>query len=169
MNRSTLLYILIFSLMLNAAVVGSAVVLWWKKPAQASESSLCLKSVQQFIKEDLKLDAAKTVQLIAMANRKREEIQNLRISMQALRSEMMELISAESLDEAAVEHRLVQMDQMQFQVRRSGIGTLTQIAQMLGPEDRKEFGAYLKQRICGCGPLSPGGRKGPFEEDSGGR
>ncbi|MBI5251989.1 MAG: periplasmic heavy metal sensor [Desulfomonile tiedjei] len=161
MNRSALLYVLIFSLMLNAAVLGSAAVVWWKRPAEASESSLSSKSVQQFIKEELKLEAAKADELRTKVKSEREEIDKLRSKILSLRSELMESITAENIEPSEVESKLSQMDQLQFQVRRAGVGILSQVAQSLGPEDRKKFRAYLKERMIGCGPM---GGKSPFGE-----
>ncbi len=166
MTRSSIIYVLIFSLILNAAVICSAAFIWWKRPAQASDSPPPVKSVQQFIKEDLKLETAKSDELVNKIKSEREEIYKLRSEIQSLRSELIETITAEKLDPSAVENRMSQMDQLQFQIRRTGIGILSQIAQSLGQEDRKKFGAYLKERMIGCGPF---GGRGPFGELTGGR
>ncbi len=164
MTKSSIIYVLIFSLILNAAVVCSAAIVWWKRPAQASDSPL--KSVQQFIKEDLKLESAKSDELVNKIKIDRDEIYRLRSEIQSLRSELIETITAEKPDPSAVENKMSHMDRLQFQIRRTGIGILSQIAQSLGPEDRKKFGTYLKERMTGCGPL---GGRGPFGEFTGGR
>jgi len=166
MNKSAFLYVLIFSLVLNAAMIGSALSIWWKRPAQASELASESKSVQQFIKEDLRLEPAKSDEILDKINRGRDRIRGLRDNIQALRSELMDAITADNLDPSVIEAKLAGMDKAHVQIRRTGVGILTQTAQLLGPEDRKKFGAYLKDRMSGCGPL---GGKGPFGELTGGR
>ena len=166
MTKSSIIYVMIFSLILNAAVICSAAFVWWKRSAQASDTPPPLKSVQQFIREDLKLETTKSDELVNKIKSDREEIYQLRSEIQSLRSDLIESITAEKPDPSAVENGISQMDRLQFRIRRTGVGILSQIAQSLGPEDRKKFGTYLKERMIGCGPL---GGRGPFGEFTGGR
>lgn len=162
MNRTAVLYVLIFSLMLNAAAIGSAAFFWWKSLAHASEVPSTSKSLEQFIREDLKLEPSKAEGLMNTMNRRRDEIQKLRSNVRFLRSALMETITSESVNPSDVDNRLSEMGNMQLQIRRACIGTLSEIARSLESEDRKRFGIYLKGRICGCSPMNPVGSAGPL-------
>jgi Spy/CpxP family protein refolding chaperone len=161
-NRTVLVSILAFSLALNVATALTLCFSLWKGQAQAAEIALGQKPMRKFLQEDLTLSGDRAAHLLKMVDQKRSGLQELRRALESARSEMMDLVSAPSVDWSAVSAKVEAMNRIQGEIRYETVRTIADISGSLSPEDRKRFGAYLQARACVCGPSGPGFGKGPF-------
>jgi Spy/CpxP family protein refolding chaperone len=162
MKRTSLIYLLTFSLALNGATAATLAFLWWNGQAQATEISLAQKPVTNFLRQDLSLTAEQTSQVIEQIDRTKPQFLKLRNLMDLKRSEMMRLISTTPVCEAAVESKVNDINRIQGELRHLAVGTVIRLVESLPREAKIKFGAYLQERgrICdGCGP---GTARGPF-------
>jgi Spy/CpxP family protein refolding chaperone len=164
MKRTSLVYLLTFSLALNGATAATLAFLWWKGQAQAAEISLAQKPVMNFLRQELSLTSEQTGRVIEQIDRTKPRFLKLRNLMDSNRSEMMRLISTTPVDVAAVESKVNEINRIQGELRLVAVGTVIKIVESLPPEARLKFEAYLQERgrICdGCGP---GMGRGSFED-----
>lgn len=155
MRRTSLIYLLTFSLALNGAAAVTMVLSWWKADARAKEMSLAQKPVMSFLQEDLNLTDEQSNRVVECIGNSKAQFVRLKNLMDSNRSEMMRLISTPSVSMAAVESKVNEINRIQDELRFVAVGTVIKIVESLPPQARKKFGAYLQERgrICnGCGP-----------------
>ncbi len=162
MRRTSLVYLLTFSLALNGAAAATIALAWWKGQAQAREISLAQKPVANFLREDLDLTAEQSSPVVQQISAGEDQFVRLKNLMDSNRSELMRLITATPTNRTAVEDKVNEINRIQAELRLLAVGTVVRIVESLPPQARIKFGAYLQERgrICdGCGP---GTAKGPF-------
>lgn len=155
MRRSSLIYLLTFSLALNGAAAATLVFSWWKGQAQAREIVLAQKPVVDFLREDLSLTKEQTDLVVDQIHHTKSKFLELKNQMDSNRFEMMRLISTTPVSMAAVESKVNEINRIQGELRLIAVGTVIKVVESLPPEAQKKFGAYLQERgrICdGCGP-----------------
>jgi Spy/CpxP family protein refolding chaperone len=164
MRRTSLIYLLTFSLALNGAAAATMGFSWWKGQAEARQALLAQKPVMSFLREDLNLTDEQSNRVVERIGNSKAQFVGLKKRMDSNRSEMIHLISTTPINMSAVESKINEINRIQGELRLVAVGTVIKIVESLPPEARKKFGAYLRERgrICdGCGP---GTGKGPFGE-----
>jgi Spy/CpxP family protein refolding chaperone len=155
MKRTSLIYLLTFSLALNGATAATLIFSWWKSQARAEGILVAQKPVMNFLREDLSLTNEQTNQVVGRIVSTKPQFLELRNLMDSKRLEMMRLISTTPVSVAAVESTANEINRIQGELRLIAVGTVIKIVESLPREAREKFGAYLQARgrICdGCGP-----------------
>jgi len=162
MKKTSLIYLLTFSLALNAATAATLGFSWWKGQARAEGILVAQKPVMNFLREDLNLTNEQTNRIVEQIDRTKPQFLELRNLMDSKRLEMMRFISTTPVNVAAAESTANEINRVQGELRLIAIGTVIKIVESLPSEAGEKFRAYLKARgrICdGCGP-GPG--RGPW-------
>jgi Spy/CpxP family protein refolding chaperone len=160
MRRTSLIYLLTFSLALNGAAAATMAFSWWNGQARADEISLAQKPMMNFLREDLNLTHEQSNRVVEHVDTSKAQFVRLKNLMDSNRSEMMHLISTTPISMAAVEVKVNEINRIQSELRLFAVGTVIGIVESLPAQARLKFGAYLqgRGRICdGCaqgrGPL----------------
>lgn len=162
MRRTSLIYLLTFSLALNGASAATLAFSWWKNQAQAREISLAQKPVMSFLREDLSLTDEQSNRVVERIGNSKAQFVRLKSLMDSNRSEMMRLISTPPVSMAAVEAKVNEINRIQGELRLVAVGTVIKIVESLPPQARNKFGAYLQERGRICNGCGPGTGSGPF-------
>jgi len=164
MKKTSLVYLLTFSLALNGATAATLAFSWWKAQARAEGILVAQKPIKAFLREDLGLTTEQTNRIIDQIDRTKPEFLALRKLMDSSRSEMMGLISTTPVSLAAVGSKVNEINRIQGELRQVAVGTVIKIVEALPTEAREKFGAYLQQRGRICDGFGPGPGRGPFED-----
>lgn len=161
MKRTPLMYLLTFSLALNAATAATLIFSWWKGQVEAREISFAQEPLMHFLQEHLDLTTDQMNRIAQQIDSTKAEFVRLRSQMDSKRSEMMRLISTRPGDRAAVQAKISEINRTEGELRLLAVGTVSQIVESLPPEARSKFGAYLQERgrICDSCPAT---ERGPF-------
>jgi Spy/CpxP family protein refolding chaperone len=162
MNRSTLVYALMFSLTVNVAAAVAVASTLWRREARAEISSYGSKPIAKFVQEDLNLDAKVTVQILALLDRTRSEVDQLRGVMSSRRSEMIRLVAAGQTEKEALTAKVDEITLIHGQVRKKTVLTLLTISESLDHQRRERFGKYLEERAAACGHGGRGSGRWPL-------
>lgn len=164
MNRTSLTYLLIFSLALNAAAAATIAVHQLKGQVQAGEISFAQKPVAAFLQENLGLTNKQTSRVLAHIDRTKAQSIQLRDLMSLRRSEMVSLISTVPVNRTDVESKIDEINRVQGELRLMAAGTIIGVIESLPPDARQKFGAYLRERGRLCDGCAPGTGKGLFQD-----
>lgn len=146
MKRTSLIYLLTFSLALNGAAAATLAFSWWTSQSQATEMSLAQKPVKKFLREDLSLTREQTKPILEQINRSKPEFVKLSHQIDAKRSEIIHLISSVPVNVNGVKTKVGEITRIQSELRLVAVGALMKIAESLPPEARPKFAAYLEEQ-----------------------
>ena len=161
MKRTSLIYLLTFSLALNGATAVTVALCWWKSRSEAREVSLAQKPVKKFLREDLSLTNEQTKRILEHIDRTKPQFVKLSNLMSANRSAMMRLITTIPANVNAMEAKVGELNRIDRELRLVAVGTMLKVVESLPPGARAKFAAYLQERsriYDGC-PV-----KGAFED-----
>jgi hypothetical protein len=164
MNRTSLMYLLIFSLALNGAAAATIAVHQLKDHVQTGEISFAQKPVADFLRENLGLTNEQTSRVLAHIDRTKAQSIRLRDLMSLSRSEMVSLISTVPVNRTDVEAKISEINRVQGELRLMAAATIIGVIESLPPDARQQFGAYLRERGRLCDDCAPGTGKGLFQD-----
>ncbi|MBI5571755.1 MAG: periplasmic heavy metal sensor [Desulfomonile tiedjei] len=164
MNRTHLIYLLIFSLALNGAAAATIAFHQLTGHVQAEGASFAQKPVADFLRENLGLTNEQTSRVLERIDRTKAQSIRLRDLMSLRRTEMVSLISTVPVDRTAVEAKISEINHIQGQLRVMAAGTIIGVTESLPPDARQKFGAYLRERGRLCDGCVPGPGKGLFQD-----
>jgi len=166
MRKKWVIYVLTFSVALNAATATAFLLSWWHNQTLAA-ISLGQKPVKVFLQEDLNLTGEQSRQILGQIDRSKQEVAALRGLMDSKRAEMIGLIASTPANKDAVETKMEEVSRIQGQIRSAAVATVITILDTLPPEAKDKFRAYLQARgrACDvCCPPSPGAEKAVLDQ-----
>jgi Spy/CpxP family protein refolding chaperone len=159
-NRNWLLYLLIFSLALNAGTIGTFAYLHWQGPPGAPPPPEAAPMPFRHLLQELNLDPQQRQTLKAMAPEHWRKVRGLEQNLLLQRQELFALIKQENLPEwPAVEAKIKEINNLQLQLEEEKVHHLMDIQKNLRPDQRQVLITQLEKRLpqC-CGPSPERGR-----------
>jgi len=167
MRRTTLVYLLTFSLALNGATAIALLFFWWKSRLPAVALSLGEKPIRSFLEQDLSLTPEQSSLALSSIDRSKREAAQLSRMMGSKRMEMISLVSSSPVNRSALDAKMDEIGRVQSKIRSIAVNAVVEICEVLPKEAREKFGAYLLERgrLCdGCVPArAPLGDRRPIE------
>lgn len=158
MNRNWLLYLMIFSLALNAGAIGTFAYLYWQSPPGAPPPSEAAPMPFRHLLRQLNLDQQQRQTLRAMAPEHWHKVRGLEQELLEQRQELFALIKQENLPEwPPVEAKIKEINNLQLQLEEEKVHHLMVIQKNLRPEQRQMLITQLEKRLPQC---CPGGGRG---------
>jgi Spy/CpxP family protein refolding chaperone len=154
MNRNWLLYLMIFSLALNAGAIGTFAYLYWQGPPGAPPPGAAPPLPFRQLLHEINLDPQQRQALRAMAPEHWRKVRGLEQELMQHRQELFALIKEENLPEwPTVEAKVKEIADLQLQLEEEKVHHLMDIQKNLRPEQRQVLITQLERRLpqC-CGP-----------------
>jgi len=154
MNRNWLLYLMIFSLALNAGAIGTFVYLYVQGPPGPPPPPEAAPMPFRHLLREMNLDQQQRQTLKAMAPEHRRKVRGLEQELLQERQELFALIKQENLPEwPPVEAKVKEINNLQLQLEEEKVHHLMDIQKNLRPEQRQVLITQLEKRLpqC-CGP-----------------
>jgi Spy/CpxP family protein refolding chaperone len=156
MKRDWLLYLMIFSLALNAGAIGTFAYLYWQGPAGAPPPPGAAPLPFRQLLRELNLDQQQRQALRAMAPEHWRKVRGLEQELLQQRQELFGLIKQDNLPEwPPVEAKIREINNLQLQMEEEKVHHLMDIQKNLRPEQRQVLITQLEKRLpqcCGPGP-----------------
>jgi Spy/CpxP family protein refolding chaperone len=160
MKRDWLLYLMIFSLALNAGAIGTFAYLHWQGPPGAPPPPEAAPIPFRHLLRELNLDQQQRQTLRAMAPEHWHKVRGLEQELLQHRQELFALIKQENLPEwTPVEAKIKEINNLQLQLEEEKVHHLMDIQKNLRPDQRQVLLTQLEKRLpqC-CGPGRGRGR-----------
>jgi Spy/CpxP family protein refolding chaperone len=160
MKRNWLLYLMIFSLALNAGAIGTFAYLYWQGPPGPPPPPEAAPMPFRHLLRELNLDQQQRQTLKAMAPEHWHKVRGLEQDLLEQRQELFALIKQENLPEwPPVEAKIKEINSLQLQLEEEKVHHLMDIQKNLRPDQRQVLITQLEKRLpqC-CGPGSGRGR-----------
>jgi Spy/CpxP family protein refolding chaperone len=160
MKRDWLLYLMIFSLALNAGAIGTFAYLHWQGPPGAPPPPEAAPIPFRHLLRELNLDQQQRQTLRAMAPEHWHKVRGLEQELLQHRQELFALIKQENLPEwPPVEAKIKEINNLQLQLEEEKVHHLMDIQKNLRPDQRQVLLTQLEKRLpqC-CGPGRGRGR-----------
>ena len=160
MKRDWLLYLMIFSLALNAGAIGTFAYLYWQGPLGAPPPPEAAPLPFRQLLRELNLDQQQRQALRAMAPEHWRKVRGLEQDLLEERQELFALIKQDNLPEwPPVEAKIKEISNLQRQLEEEKVHHLMDIQKNLRPEQRHVLITQLEKRLpqC-CGPGRGRGR-----------
>jgi Spy/CpxP family protein refolding chaperone len=160
MNRNWLLYLMIFSLALNAGAIGTFAYLYWQGPPGAPPPPEAAPMPFRHLLRELNLDQQQRQTLRALAPEHWQKVRGLEQDLLEERQELFALIKQENLPEwPPVEAKIKEINNLQLQLEEEKVHHLMDIQKNLRPDQRLMLITQLEKRLpqC-CGPGRGRGR-----------
>jgi Spy/CpxP family protein refolding chaperone len=160
MKRDWLLYLMIFSLALNAGAIGTFAYLHWQGPPGAPPPPEAAPIPFRHLLRELNLDQQQRQTLRAMAPEHWHKVRGLEQELLQHRQELFALIKQENLpDWPPVEAKIKEINNLQLQLEEEKVHHLMDIQKNLRPDQRQVLLTQLEKRLpqC-CGPGRGRGR-----------
>jgi Spy/CpxP family protein refolding chaperone len=154
MNRNWLLYLMIFSLALNAGAIGTFAYLYWQGPPGAPPPVESAPMPFRHLLRELNLDQQQRQTLRAMAPEHRQKVRGLEEDLLEQRQQLFALIKQENLPEwPPVQAKIKEINNLQLQLEEEKVHHLMDIQKNLRPDQRQVLLTQLEKRLpqC-CGP-----------------
>jgi Spy/CpxP family protein refolding chaperone len=171
MRRDWLLYLVIFSLALNAGTIGTFAYLhWWGRPGPPPLPEAAPIPFWHLMKE-LDLDSQQRQALRAMAPEHWRQVRCLEQDLVQQRQELFALIKQEEVPEwPPVEAKVREIGGLQTQLEEEKVHHLLNIEKNLRPDQRQVLISQLEKRLpecCGGGPGRGRGMMGRMRQGQG--
>jgi Spy/CpxP family protein refolding chaperone len=154
MNRNWLLYLMIFSLALNAGAIGTFAYLYWQGPPGAPPPPEAAPMPFRHLLRELNLDQQQRQTLRAMAPEHRQKVRGLEEDLLEQRQQLFALIKQDNLPEwPPVQAKIKEINNLQLQLEEEKVHHLMDIQKNLRPDQRQVLLTQLEKRLpqC-CGP-----------------
>ena len=156
MNRNWFLYLMIFSLALNAGAIGTFAYLYWQGHPGAPPPQEAAPMPFRHLLRELNLDQQQRQTLRAMAPEHWQKVRGLEEELLQHRQELFGLIKQENLPEwPPVEAKIKEINNLQLQLEEEKVHHLMDIQKNLRPDQRQVLITQLEKRLpqcCGPGP-----------------
>jgi Spy/CpxP family protein refolding chaperone len=162
MKRDWLLYLMIFSLALNAGAIGTFAYLYVQGPPGAPPRPEAAPLPFRHLLRELNLDQQQRQTLKAMGPEHWRKVRGLEEELLQQRQELFGLIKQENLPEwPPVEAKVKEINNLQLQLEEEKVHHLMDVQKNLRPDQRQVLITQLEKRLpqC-CGPGRGLGRGG---------
>jgi Spy/CpxP family protein refolding chaperone len=160
MKRDWLLYLMIFSLALNAGAIGTFGYLYWQGPQGAPPPPSAAPLPFRQLLREINLDPQQRQALKAMAPEHWHKVRGLEQELLQQRQELFGLIKQDNLPEwPPVEAKIKEINNLQLQLEEEKVHHLMDVQKNLRPDQRQVLITQLEKRLpqC-CGPGQGRGR-----------
>lgn len=166
MRTKWLILILVFSVMVNVAAIGTIGYHGWKvRSIDQPPLPPPPEPMLRHLRRPLSLTPDQMRELEAQRRRISEEIQGIRRDLSKSRARLMQLLRSPDPDSMAVEEVLQEIASSQVALERKVIHNILRMRKVLTPEQREEL-LRMMERRGGWGRMGPelehGMRRGPF-------
>ncbi len=164
MKRDWLLYLVVFSLALNAGTIGAVAYLRYQDRQAAREEAGPPPFRELLGRLNLKPEQRQTLRRLVPEHQRR--LREMRQELRAKRQELLNLMKAEPLPAwPAVQGKVREISRLQGQLEEEVVQHLLRLQQHLDAEQRAAMAAFLEQRFAafpaGRGPGRGGRWRGP--------
>ena len=166
MREKLIIFILIFSLTVNVAALIT-MGYFWGKDNTGEQGASRVDGPPQLI-SDLSLDIRQRGKMRSLRQSFQEEISPMRNTLITRREELVTLLNSETLDRSAIEQKLQEINQVQYQIQEAVVDNLLEEKASLNPRQQKRYGEFICSELCqgrcsmekGSGDCSCGPGKG---------
>jgi len=161
MKRNWLLYLMIFSLALNAGAIGTFAYLYWQGPPGAPPPPEAEPMPFRHLLRELNLDQQQRQDLRALAPEHWRKVRGLEQDLLQQRQALFALIKQDKLPEwPPVEAKIKEINNLQLQLEEEKVHHLMDIQKNLRPDQRQVLITQLEKRLPQCCAPRPGRGRG---------
>jgi Spy/CpxP family protein refolding chaperone len=161
MKRNWLLYLMIFSLALNAGAIGTFAYLYWQGPPGAPPPPETAPMPFRHLLGELNLDQQQRQTVRALAPDHWRKVRGLEQDLLQQRQALFALIKQDNLPEwPPVEAKIKEINNLQLQLEEEKVHHLMDIQKNLRPDQRQVLITQLEKRLPQCCGPGPGGGRG---------
>jgi Spy/CpxP family protein refolding chaperone len=146
MKEKIITFILIFSLTINIAALITMGYFWGKDYTGKKDFSTADGSSP--LVSGLSLDTRQRGKMQRLRQSFQEETSPMRNSLITKREELVTLLNSETLDRSAIEEKLKEINQVQFQIQAAVIDNLLEEKTYLNPRQQKRYGEFICSELC---------------------
>ena len=139
--------ILIFSLAINAAVLGVCGYHYYRYTCAAASIYCPLSSGDQHLYQRLGLSDSQLEKMAPLARTFHEKLDKLSLETERKRELLVNLLSREAVDSGKIESLRKDMSGIQDQIQREVITHLLDVCKILNPEQKELFFALLRRSM----------------------
>ena len=146
MKDKLIIFILIFSLTINIAALITMCYFWGKD--YTSKKDISTADGSSPLMSGLSLDTRQRGKMRSLRKSFQEETSPMRNSLITKREELVTLLNAETLDRSAVEKKLKEINELQYQIQEAVIDNLLEEKTYLNPRQQKRYGEFICSELC---------------------
>ena len=146
MREKLIIFILIFSLTVNVAALIT-MGYFWKKDNTVKQGTSRIDGPPQLI-SDLSLDTRQRGKMRSLRQSFQEETSPMRNTLITRRDELVTLLNSETLDRSAIEQKLQEINEVQYQIQEAVIDNLLEEKASLNPRQQKRYGEFICSELC---------------------
>ena len=146
MKEKLIIFILIFSLTINVAALIT-MGYFWGKDNTGKQVTSTVDGPSPFI-SGLSLDARQRGKMRSLRQSFQEETSPMRNTLITKREELVTLLNSETLDRNAIEQKLQEVNEIQYQIQEAVIDNLLEEKASLNPRQQKRYGEFICSELC---------------------
>ena len=146
MKEKLIIFILIFSLTVNVAALITMGYLWGKDNVVKQGSSMV--DGPSSLLSGLALDTRQRGKMRSLRQSFQEETSPMRNTLISKREELVTLLNGETLDRSAIEQKLKEINEIQYQIQEAVIDNLLEEKASLNPRQQKRYGEFICSELC---------------------
>ena len=155
MKEKLIIFILIFSLTINVAALMTMGYFWGKN--YTSKKGISTADGSSPLISGLSLDTRQRGKMRRLRQSFQEETRPIRNSLITKREELVTLLNSETLDRSAIERKLKEINEVQYQIQEAVIDNLLEEKTYLNPGQQKRYGEFICSELCqGRCSMEPG-------------
>ena len=146
MKEKLIIFVLIFSLTVNVAALITMGYFWGKD--STGKKGISTTGGPSPLINGLSLDNRQRGKMRRLRQSFQEETSPMRNSLITKREELVTLLNSEELDRSAIEQKLKEINQVQFQIQEAVIDNLLEEKASLNPQQQKRYGEFICSELC---------------------
>ncbi len=146
MKEKLIIFILIFSLTINLAALITMGYFWGEN--YTSKKGLSTADGSSPLISGLSLDTRQQGKMRRLRQSFQEETSPMRNSLITKREELVTLLNSETLDRSAIQQKLKEINEVQYQIQEAVIDNLLEEKTYLNPRQQKRYGEFICSELC---------------------
>lgn len=146
MKEKLIIFILIFSLTINLAALITMGYFWGKN--YTSKKDISPPDGSSPLISGLSLDPRQRGKMRRLRQSFQEETSPMRTSLITKREELVTLLNSETLDRSAIEQKVKEINEVQYQIQEAVIDNLLEEKTYLNPRQQKRYGEFICSELC---------------------
>ncbi len=158
MKPRWLIYILILSLAMNAAILATVGYRFWRGSGSHPPSTCPLDQGERYLYEDIGMSKSQLAEMALLAKTFHGKLDLFKTAMFEKKAVLVDLLSRETVDATAIENIRRDMAAIQDDIQREIVAHILQVKKIMDIKQQQRFFEIMRHNVAQVGsPLVPGG------------